>query len=143
MSNFGPRSRFAELVGGDRLLPPEPVTLLSALTAEESAGGSQAEEPRVSFAAVDVTGRTVEIQFKIRLETVELWVGEHNTAVIDRLALRAWLADPSSVGPLVIDEVRLELDRVIDQDGRIAVWTFMIHGWALHPTTAAHLTERV
>lgn len=47
--------------------------------------------------------RPVEVEFAIRRDTVEVWLGKHCAGVMDRATLRAWLAAPA--GPLVVDEV--------------------------------------
>lgn len=52
---------------------------------------------RLGLAVVDVHGHETELEVRVRLDTVELWSGEHCCAVFDRMRLRRWLAAPEGV----------------------------------------------
>jgi hypothetical protein len=54
---------------------------------------------------VDIHGRASEVEFRLRLDTVEVWHSEHCCGVLDRDLLREWLALPN--GAFAVDEIRL------------------------------------
>jgi hypothetical protein len=87
------------------------------------------------------SGRTIAVEFRLRLETVEVWSQEHCNAVMDRDLLRQWLSDPGK--PLVVDEVALSVDRMVDHDGRVALSLPDVMAWTLSPDVLANLRGRV
>jgi hypothetical protein len=96
---------------------------------------------RLAVEVVGRDGRAAVIAFRLRLDSVEVWTGEHCNAVLDRDVLRAWLHEP--VEPLVVDELTLTLDRMVDVWGRVALTLPVVDAWALSPTDQATLMARV
>jgi hypothetical protein len=61
----------------------------------------------------------VVIEFRFRMDTVEVWRGPHLGAVFDRVNLRAWLDERAA--PVSRDEVTLAIDRAVDVRGRVSI----------------------
>jgi hypothetical protein len=95
------------------------------------------------------SGRAAVVDFRVRLDTVDVWSGNHHCAgVFVRETLQRWLADP--VGRLVADEVELSLDRAVDRDGRVALTLVDaatnlpdVMAWTLSPRELLDLRKRV
>jgi hypothetical protein len=81
------------------------------------------------------------VDFRVRLDTVEVWHKDHCAGVFDRDRLRAWLAAPDR--PLVADEVALSLDRAVDHHGRVAINLLDVMAWTLSPAELLDLWNRV
>jgi hypothetical protein len=96
---------------------------------------------RVTVEVVACDGRAACLEFRFRLETVEIWRLAHCCAVLDRDVLRVWLAAPGA--PLVGDEVTLSLDRYVDVRGRVALTLPDVWAWTLSPTEEQALRDRV
>ena len=89
------------------------------------------DETRCLVEVQTTSGRAAAVEFRVRLDMVEVWHREHCAGVFDRDALRAWLIDPAK--PLSADEVELSLDRWVDQDGRVAITMADVSEWTLSP----------
>jgi hypothetical protein len=74
---------------------------------------------RLTMTGLDAAGQTIEIEFQIRLATVEIWISQQCGAVFDRPLMRDWLSRPWR--PLVAGEVRLLLDMTASSTGRISL----------------------
>jgi hypothetical protein len=97
---------------------------------------------RIRVELVERDGRAAMIDFRVRLDTVEVWREGHCWAVLDRDVLRAWLREP--LDALVVDEAMLSLDRAVDVRGRLALTlTGHVHAWTLSPTEEQTLRARV
>jgi hypothetical protein len=96
---------------------------------------------RLVMDVVAASGQTVEVEFRIRLDTVEVWALHHCCGILDRELLRAWLTSPWQ--HLVVDEVRLTLDTTADPVGRIAMSLPEIGMWPLTPLVLRQLQGQV
>jgi hypothetical protein len=87
------------------------------------------------------SGRGAALEFRIRVDTVELWHHEHLAAGFDRDDLADWLREPGA--PLVVDEATLAVDWKVDRLGRVAVTLPDVDAWTLSPTELDTLYRRV
>jgi hypothetical protein len=99
------------------------------------------DRTRVVVDVVTTTGRAAALEFRLRLDTVEVWRSTHCYGVFDRDLLRDWLGGPSR--PLVCDEVTLTLDRAVDVRGRVAVTLPGVRAWTFSEAELASLRVRV
>ena len=93
-----------------------------------SAGGRAAGRVRIRVAVVDAERHQVWVDLIVRPDTVEVWCGHHRAAVLDRAALRRWLA--AGTAPLRVDEVTWTLmaGRVAFLvDDRVPCWPLPEH----------------
>jgi hypothetical protein len=90
---------------------------------------------------VTTSGRAAAVEFKFRMETVEVWCANHSRGILDRAELRWWLADP--VSELVVDEVTFTPIRRRDHFDAIAITLPEVQAWALSPVELVNLRERV
>ena len=96
----------------------------------------------VEFDVVTRSGRSACIRFRVRLDVVEVWRGEHSCAVIDRERLREWLrAMPDAV--FEADEIQLSVDRCVDYGGRVAFSMPDVTAWTLSPVAESLLRDRI
>lgn len=79
------------------------------------------------------TGRSLALEFRFRLDTIEMWYQDHCQAVLDRDWFRYWLE--YNARPYVVDDVMWS---VIDT-GQIAL-VIRNSGWWLFP---AHLVDEL
>ncbi len=105
-------------------------------------------DERFSVDVVTVSGSTAIVEFVIHENAVEIWFQEQCRAVLDRQALRGWLADPHS--PLVVDEVTFRPEPMADfhfhggvLNGRIALSLPGVLVWTLAPHALADLRCRI
>jgi hypothetical protein len=96
---------------------------------------------RVFVEVVAVTGRAAGVEFRVRLETVEVWQFDHCCGVFDREVLRGWLSGP--LRPLMCDEVMLSLDRALDVRGRVALTLPDVTAWTLSEADLMNLRNRL
>lgn len=78
----------------------------SSVSVPSSAGPAERERfnmSRVQLLLRDRRGRPVDVEFRLRRDTIEAWTYRHCLAVIDRERLRAWLLSPGEM--LIEDEV--------------------------------------
>jgi len=99
------------------------------------------DRTRCYVEVVTTSGRAAAVEFRIRMDTVEVWHHDHCSGVFDREELRSWLAHPFK--PLVVDEVAFSLDRMVDHNGRVALSLPDVMAWTLSPLTLANLQDRV
>jgi hypothetical protein len=95
---------------------------------------------RVQIEAMTTSNRAVEVEFRVRMDTVETWFWEHLVAVFDRERLRAWLAEPS--GWIAEGDAVLSVDPR-SHGTRVAISLSDVLAWTLSPKEQADLTERV
>jgi hypothetical protein len=95
----------------------------------------------IALEVVTSSGRAVRVEFRVKLDYVEIWRQAHCSAVIDRDVLRDWLTDPFA--PLTVDEATLTIDHRLDVNGRVALTLPDVTAWALSPQQEATLLERV
>lgn len=95
---------------------------------------------RVRVEVITVSNRAAEAEFRVRLDTVEVWYGEHCSAVFDRDRLRAWLQSPWRW--VAEGEVVLSVDPRSAGD-RIAITLMDVAAWTLSPKELAALRVRV
>jgi hypothetical protein len=110
--------------------------------------GRGTDETRCRVEVQTTSGRAAAVDFRVRLDTVDAWRGNHCAGVFVRETLERWLADP--VGRLVADEVELSLDRAVDRDGRVALTLVdaatnlpEVLAWTLSPGELLDLRKRV
>jgi hypothetical protein len=96
---------------------------------------------RYSLEVQTVSGRAAAVEFRVRLDSVEVWHHDHCSGVFDREGLRCWLGQPHE--PLVVDEVAFSLDRNVDQDGRVAISLPDVLVWTLSPSTLLCLRSKL
>lgn len=123
--------------GWPTLLPvdaPEPP--MSETTSEADV----LDPTRVRIEVMTTSNRAVEVEFRVRMDTVEAWFWEHLVAVFDRERLREWLADPS--GWLAEGDAVLSVDPR-SNGARVAVSLTDVLAWTLSPKEQADLTARV
>jgi hypothetical protein len=105
-------------------------------------------DERFAVDVVTVAGSAAQVEFLILLETVEVWFQEQCRAVLNRRALRNWLAEPHAA--LVVDEVTFSPERLVDFDyhggvfhSRVALSLPGVLVWTLAPHALADLRCRV
>lgn len=124
------------------------VAILTGESAGRLLGLSEApvlEAPPVDrwvIEVVTVSGRAAAVEFRFRLDFVEVWSREHLCAAIDRDLLRAWLSEQPRK-PLALDEVALSMDRMVDHQGRVAISLPDVRAWTLSPVDLVNLRDRV
>ena len=91
--------------------------------------------------AVTSSGRSVGVEIRVRVDTVEIWHHEHLAAVFDRDVLSDWLREPH--GDLVTDEAEFSVDWLIDVRGRVALTLPDVNAWVLSPAELDALYRRV
>jgi hypothetical protein len=96
---------------------------------------------RFSVEVLTLSGRAAAVEFRFRMDSVEVWHSEHCCGVFDRKELRLWLADPFSA--FVVDEVTFTLDRAVDNLGRVAITLPDVRAWTLSPVDLINLKDRV
>ena len=99
------------------------------------------DETRCRVEVQTISGRAAAVDFRVRLDTVDVWSRDHCAGVFDRETLGRWLADPG--GRLVADEVELSLDVAVDRDGRVAIDLPDVTAWTLSPMELFTLRKRV
>jgi hypothetical protein len=102
---------------------------------------TEMDASRYSMDVQTRSGRAAAVEFRMRLDTVEVWHHEHCSGVFDREALRSWLGHPGE--PLIVDEVALSVDRTVDRDGRVAISLPDVVAWTLCPSTFLTLRSKV
>lgn len=95
---------------------------------------------RVRVEVVTVSKKAAQAEFRVRLETVEVWYWERLVAVFDREKLRTWLASPWRW--VAEGEVVLSVDPRSAGD-RIAISLPDVAAWTLSPKELATLRVRV
>lgn len=95
---------------------------------------------RVRVEVVTVSKRAKEAEFRIRMDTVEVWYGDHCSAVFDRERLRIWLMSPRRW--VAEGEVVLSVDPR-SAGHRIAISLLDVEAWTLSPKELAALRVRV
>jgi hypothetical protein len=90
---------------------------------------------------VTMSGRAAGIEFRFRVDTIEVWHAKRCRGTFDRAELRMWLAEPFAA--LVMDEVMLTLDRAVDHLGRIAITLPDVRAWTLSAVELSNLQDRV
>jgi hypothetical protein len=100
---------------------------------------------RVRVEVQTTSGRAAGVEFRVRLDTVEVWHHARCCGVLVRDTLRDWLTDPMLGKPaLVAGDVVLSLDTLVDREtGRVAITLPDVREWALSPSEQALLRERV
>ena len=98
-------------------------------------------DDRVTVEVVTASGAAVSVSFLIQPNAVEVWFQERCRAVLNRMLLRSWLAEPA--WPLVADEVALSPDATLDFQGRSAFSLPDQLVWTLAPEALAGLRCRV
>jgi hypothetical protein len=96
---------------------------------------------RVAVEVMTTSGRGAQVVFQLQRDLVEVMADAELLGVFDRGRLRTWLRKP--LGELAQGQVRLGLDRMVDQDGRIALTLPFVRDWTLSPVEAANLKDRV
>jgi hypothetical protein len=99
------------------------------------------ESDRFLLEVVTTSGSAAVVEFRILLDTVEVHHAGHCCGALDRDFLRNWLAEPGR--PLVVDEVAFSLDRMVDQQGRVALSLPDVMVWTLSPVVLAELQKRI
>jgi hypothetical protein len=99
------------------------------------------EEGRVGVEVVTTSGRIREVEFRVLAHAVEVWHDQRCDAVLEREALRAWLAEP--LASLTVEQLTLTLDLMVDVRGRVALTLPDVNAWTLAPVELAALIERV
>jgi len=97
---------------------------------------------RYAMECVTTSGCTASLEFRIGIDTVEVWRLARRGAVFKRDALRAWLATPTQIS-LIAGEVKFSLDHRVDLDGRIAVTLPDVLMWTLDHNALESLRGRV
>lgn len=106
-----------------------------------SDGYGLVEDPtRVTVEVVTTSSRALSVEFRVRMDTVEVWSWEHCGAIFDRERLRMWLAAPFRW--VAEGEVVLNVDPRSNGD-RIALNLPDVAAWTLSPKEFATLRERV
>lgn len=95
---------------------------------------------RVRVEVLTVSKRAAQAEFRVRLDTAEVWYREHLVAVFDREKLRAWLQSPWRW--VAEGEVVLSVDPRSAGD-RIAIGLQDVAAWTLSPKELAALRVRV
>jgi hypothetical protein len=95
---------------------------------------------RVSVDVVTTAQRAAVVEFRVRLETVEVWSWHRLSAIFDRERLRAWLAAPSRW--LAEGEVVLSVDPRSGGE-RISLDLPEVLTWTLGVEDLAELKARV
>jgi hypothetical protein len=114
---------------------------VTVLDAESTVQESIPDSSRYAMEVQTLSGRATAVEFRIRLDSVEVWHHHHCSGVFDRDGLRFWLEDPGN--PLIVDEVTFSLDRAVDQDGRVAISLPDVAVWTLCPSTLLRLQSVV
>ena len=105
------------------------------------------DRTRALVGVVTASKCLASVEFRIRLDTVEVWYREHCCAVFEREKLRLWLASPWRW--LSEDEVVFSVDPR-SQGDRIAIslvdgdgWAMNVEAWTLSVKDFRTLRERV
>jgi hypothetical protein len=98
-------------------------------------------DEHVLLEVVTVDGRAASVELRLRPGSVEIWHHRALTAVLDRVTLRQWLARPGP--PLAGEGVVFSLDRMVDEQGWVAISLPDVLVWALSPTELHTLRRRV
>lgn len=96
---------------------------------------------RLHVEVVTASGRAAAVEFRVRRDWVELWHWEHCCAVLDREALHTWLARPGAA--LVVDEAAFTLDRMVEEQGRVALSLPDVLVWTLSDAELAALRRHI
>jgi hypothetical protein len=102
--------------------------------------GSSTSSP-FRMEVVTSSGRAAMVEFLVQSDVVAVLHHDRCGGVFDRTALRAWLGAPGP--PLAMDEVTFSVDRMVDQDGRVALTLPDVVKWTLSPTALAELRKRL
>ena len=95
-------------------------------------------DARLRMEVVTVSGRAASIEFRFRLDSVEVWHHEHCSGIFDRSQLRDWMLHPGDL-PLIVDEVTFALDLMVDREGRVALTLPDVDAWTLAPAALENL----
>jgi hypothetical protein len=96
---------------------------------------------RLWLEVVTISGRAAAVEFKLRMETVEVWCANHCLAILDRAELRRWLTDP--VSELVVDELTFTPMRGLEHHDAIAITLPEVQAWPLSPVELVNLRKRL
>ena len=122
--------------------PPRPRTGSGWHLRAPIAGAAEPRRRTRLFVDVLTTdGANVRAEFRIKLDTVELWHHQELVAAFDRQVMRDWLHKPN--GHLVADQAQLTVDWQVDTSGRIALTLPDVDAWTLSPTERDALYRRV
>lgn len=91
---------------------------------------------------VTLNGRAAALDVRVQPALVEIWHHSQRAAVFHRDQLRAWLKHPDQPLAAGTAILSLSLDRIIDQNGRIAITLPDVIVWALSPTEI-HTLQRI
>jgi hypothetical protein len=108
----------------------------------QGVGFGVGDPTRVVVDVVTVMGSSAAVEFRVRLDTVEVWGSRMRCCgIFDREVLRSWLAAPGAA--LVCDEVVLTLDRMVDVRGRVALSLPGVREWTLSEVELVNLRDRL
>lgn len=97
-------------------------------------------DARLRMEVVTSSGRAASIEFRFRLDTVEVWHHEHCSGIFDMARLRDWMLNPEDL-PLVVDEVTFTLDLTGDREKRVALTLPDVDAWILAPAALENLRK--
>jgi hypothetical protein len=99
-------------------------------------GEQVVDETRIDMQLVPVEGEAIPAQWRLRRDTVEVWVGSRLAAVLDRDVLAAWLLSPSA--EMIVDDIILSTDVY-----RRLTLTVPGTSWLLPPAVEQWLRDKV
>lgn len=98
-------------------------------------------DERCAIEVATAAGSAALVDFVIRPEAVEIWFRRRRRAILDRHALRCWLAEPHR--SLTVGEVVLSSQRMLDLFEEEAPDRPDLLVWNLSPTALADLRYRI
>jgi hypothetical protein len=99
------------------------------------------DRSRIALELPTPAGGALPVEFRLRPETVEVWIDFHRKAAFDRDTLAAWLVSPRR--PLTTDGAADEMAWVVDPSLRVAFALPSVTTWTLPPVVEQQLRERV
>ena len=96
---------------------------------------------RLWLEVVTSAGKAAAVEFRLRMEVVEVWCVNRCRGVLDRARLAAWLAEPGS--ELAVDDVALTSTVDLEQRLSISITLPDVQRWTLSPVEFVNLRERV
>jgi hypothetical protein len=97
---------------------------------------------RLTMEVVTTSGRAAAIEWRFRGEFVEVWSRGRLCAQFDRDTLQDWLARQPRA-PLSVAEVTLCVDRMVDDQDRVAISLPDVRAWTLSPVDLVSLRDRL
>jgi hypothetical protein len=96
---------------------------------------------RMTIEVVTVSGRAAGVELHLAPGTLSVRHHGEQVAVVDRRQFRRWLRQPHRA--LTVQDVTFSIDRALDVEGRLAIALPDVHCWALSPTDAEKLRQRI